>query len=239
MRNKKTKLSPIASFHYIRLFCRSLLFLAAVLMYVLNRINKTDILHLNFKNEIWILAVIWVAYAVEMALRFFPAKLESMGCQKQFSRNYKPTGTTEKPTLTSKKRVWAVVAAWAALNGCIGALYFAGVIDRDVLVLISLAYGVCDMICILFFCPFQEWFLKNRCCTVCHRSNDLAQFFGSHIAHSVNTGNAGFCFFARNHIAISVQFQLAAYKLCGRLSADADKHAICLYNCLLAAHSVP
>ena len=55
-------------------------------------------------------------------------------------------------------------AAWFALNGAIGGLFFAGVIDRDILVLISLAYGVCDMVCILFFCPFQTWILKNRCC---------------------------------------------------------------------------
>ena len=182
MRNKKAKLSPISSFHYIRLFCRSLLFLCAAAMYILNRVRKTEGFLPNFKNAVWILAVIWVAYAVEMALRFFPAKLESMGCQKQFARNFKPTETGEKPKLTSPGRVWAVVAAWAALNSCIGALYFAKVIDRDVLVLVSLAYGVCDMICILFFCPFQEWFLKNRCCTVCRIYNwDFAMMFTPYI----------------------------------------------------------
>ncbi|MBQ1954159.1 MAG: hypothetical protein II350_00335 [Clostridia bacterium] len=116
MRNKKTKLSPISSFHYIRLFCRSLLFLCAAAMYILNRVRKTEGLLPNFKNAVWILAVIWVAYAVEMALRFFPARLESMGCQKQFARNFKPTETGEKPKLTSPGRVWAVVAAWAAVT---------------------------------------------------------------------------------------------------------------------------
>jgi hypothetical protein len=27
------------------------------------------------------------------------------------------------------------------------------------------------MICILFFCPFQTWFMKNRCCTTCRIYN--------------------------------------------------------------------
>ncbi|MBQ9750293.1 MAG: hypothetical protein IJV87_06925, partial [Clostridia bacterium] len=40
------------------------------------------------------------------------------------------------------------------------------------------AYGVCDMICILFFCPFQTWFMKNRCCTTCRIYNwDFAMMF--------------------------------------------------------------
>ena len=34
------------------------------------------------------------------------------------------------------------------------------------------------MICILFFCPFQTWILKNRCCGVCRIYNwDYAMMF--------------------------------------------------------------
>ena len=44
--------------------------------------------------------------------------------------------------------------------------------------LIALAYSVCDMICILFFCPFQTWFMKNRCCATCRIYNwDFAMMF--------------------------------------------------------------
>jgi hypothetical protein len=46
------------------------------------------------------------------------------------------------------------------------------------MLLISLFYGVCDMICILFFCPFQEWILKNKCCGSCPIYNwDYAMMF--------------------------------------------------------------
>ena len=60
-----------------------------------------------------------------------------------------------------------VILSWLALNGAIFALYFSGIIDWGVLVLISLAYSVCDMICILFFCPFQSWMMNNKCCGSC------------------------------------------------------------------------
>jgi hypothetical protein len=34
------------------------------------------------------------------------------------------------------------------------------------------------MICILFFCPFQTWFLKNKCCAACRIYNwDYAMMF--------------------------------------------------------------
>ena len=114
---------------------------------------------------------------VDMAQRFFPSKLESPGCQKQFKRNYVPAGE-EKPEITSGKRTAIVAVFWALLNGLIGALYHVGVIDEGILILVSLAYGVCDMICILFFCPFQSWIMKNRCCSVCRIYNwDFAMMF--------------------------------------------------------------
>ena len=52
------------------------------------------------------------------------------------------------------------------------------IIDEGVLWLVCLFYGVCDMICILFFCPFQSWFLKNKCCCTCRIYNwDYAMMF--------------------------------------------------------------
>lgn len=76
------------------------------------------------------------------------------------------------------KGVGISVLAWFGLNGAIGVLYWTGIIDEGILFLICLAYSVCDMICILFFCPFQSWFMKNRCCTTCRIYNwDFAMMF--------------------------------------------------------------
>ena len=177
MKVKKRKLTLICVLHYLKLTYRSLLFILAAVMYVVGRIRGTGEFFGELKKEYWLLGVIWLVYVAEMACRFFPSRLESPGCQKQFGKNYIPTGES-RPKLQSWKRTLAVALAWFALNGAIGVLYYLGLIDQGILVLISLAYGVCDMICILFFCPFQTWFMKNRCCTTCRIYNwDFAMMF--------------------------------------------------------------
>ena len=165
--------------HYMKLGCRFALFLVALIFYIINRINRTGSLFGGMEHNHVILSIIWCVFAVEMLLRFFPSKLESMGCQKQFARNYKPTNAIpSEAELLSPAKTALVAGAWIALNGLIGVLYFLHIIDAGILLLISLAYSVCDMICILFFCPFQTWFMKNRCCTTCRIYNwDFAMMF--------------------------------------------------------------
>ena len=127
----------------MKLFYRSVLFWGAAAVYVFGRVRGETEPFRRMEKAHWLLAIIWVVYAVEMLLRFFPSKTESMGSQRQFARNYLPTGETD-PDMPPWQRTFGAAAAWFALNGAIGGLYFAGVIDRDILVLISLAYGVCD-----------------------------------------------------------------------------------------------
>ena len=171
------KLSRISKLHYFKLVVRSLMFLVALAVYIYKWWVGKDSLVRDPRFTVPVLAVIWVLFVVEMALRFFPSKLESMGCQKQFKRNYRPTGK-EGVKLSSWKSTLAVAAAWFLLNGAIGGLYFLGVIEQGVLLLIALFYSVCDMICILFFCPFQTWFMKNKCCGSCRIYNwDYAMMF--------------------------------------------------------------
>ncbi len=177
----RKKMSRTMVLHYIKLCYRSALFLVAAVLYIMNRIRQTDTLFGGMEKNHIILIIIWMVYVIEMILRFFPSGVESMGCQKQFARNYKPPELQEnsgKVKVQSGIRTAAVAAAWFVLNGLIGILYFADVIDAGILLLISLAYSVCDMICILFFCPFQTWFMKNRCCTTCRIYNwDFAMMF--------------------------------------------------------------
>ena len=177
MKRHFSKLSDISFLHFVKLIFRSVLFLAATGLYVFNRIRHTGEPFSNLEEKSWLLGVIWLIFAVEMALRFFPSSMESMGCQKQFRKNYIPTGTpAQKPTVP--KSVWLIAGLWIALNAVIGALYFARILDKGILLLISLAFSVCDMICILFFCPFQTWFMKNKCCTGCRIYNwDYAMMF--------------------------------------------------------------
>ena len=168
---RRKGLSKISLLHYIKLILRSLLFCVVLVFYILDR---TEVL----TYRAILPAVVWVFFVVEMLLRFFPSRLESMGCQKQFERNYEPLGEESTPINQSAKTTALVVIIWLALNAVIGALYYAGIFDTGILILIAIGYSVCDIICILFFCPFQTWIMKNRCCTTCRIYNwDFAMMF--------------------------------------------------------------
>ena len=84
------KFSKTMMLHYIKLGYRSALFLVALIFYIINRINRTGSLFGGMEHNHVILSIIWCVFAVEMLLRFFPSQLESMGCQKQFEKNYIP-----------------------------------------------------------------------------------------------------------------------------------------------------
>ena len=172
---QKRRISLISSIHYVKLVYRSALLLAAAGEYIYARMNARE-MNAVLRSPVlqW---VIWCIFALEMFLRFFPSRMESMGCQKQFAHNYRPTGKHIATVPKDHSRFWVGVS-WIALNALIAAMYFAGWIDKGILILIALAYSVCDMICILFFCPFQTWFMKNKCCGTCRIYNwDYAMMF--------------------------------------------------------------
>ena len=154
----------------MKLAFRSVLFVTVLLAYIFNKLSL-------LANARLLLGAVWIFFVVEMVLRFFPSRFESMGCQKQFRRNFEPTEES-RPSNQKWWQTFIVAALWLSLNGAIGALYFAGVIDAGIVILISIFFSVCDIICILFFCPFQTWFMKNRCCTTCRIYNwDFAMMF--------------------------------------------------------------
>lgn len=170
-KNRK-KMSKILLLHYWKLTYRSALFLTSIIIYIIHRDDTMGFLSNLMDRAPFAFALIWGVLALEMILRFIPSPYESMGCQKQFAKNYKPLPVNDdKKVISPNRGVLASALAWIALNGAIGVLFFTGVIDEGILIIIALAYSVCDMICILFFCPFQTWFMKNRCCGTCRIYN--------------------------------------------------------------------
>lgn len=175
----KFKMTKTVLMHYEKLIFRAGLFIAALFMYLYKLIFKKEHVFENFAENPILLGLIWLVFVVEMILRFFPAKLESMGCQKQFARHYKSISDVEPKRIPQDTKSALVVALiWILLNGGIGVLYHIGIIDKGILLLIALFFSVCDVICILFFCPFQTWIMKNKCCVTCRIYNwDYAMMF--------------------------------------------------------------
>ena len=173
----KKKMSKVSALHYLRLVYRSLLLMTLLVWNVCTRVTTGSVSVAKLEQWPLILSVIWIVFAVEMVFRFFPSELESPGCQKQFARNYIKSGSTEIVT-HDNNAVVLVALIWIVFNGVFGALHMVGVFDDGIMILLCGAYSVCDMICILFFCPFQSWFLKNKCCSACRIYNwDYAMMF--------------------------------------------------------------
>ena len=174
---KKVKLTPVSTLHYFRLVYRSLLLIAFLVAYIMFRLRGGQSVEKILESKPLIITVLWTVYTIEMIMRFFPSKLESPGCQKQFARNYVKTGKTEI-SIQDNHGVMLVALIWIMWNGVFGALHMLGILDDGIMILLCCVYSVCDIICILFFCPFQSWFLKNKCCSTCRIYNwDYAMMF--------------------------------------------------------------
>ena len=174
---QKRKLTAVSMLHYFRLLYRSVLLIFLLIWYVRYRLQYSEeIIHILEKRSV-ILIVVWAVFVFEMILRFFPSRLESPGCQKQFAQNYIKTGNTII-VIPDNNGVVLVALLWIVFNCIFGALHMEGILDDGFMILLCSVYSVCDMICILFFCPFQSWFMKNKCCSTCRIYNwDYAMMF--------------------------------------------------------------
>jgi hypothetical protein len=148
-----------------------------LICYILGRLNGGLTIISMLERFPAVIGTVWLIFVLEMICRFFPSRLESPGCQKQFARNYIKSGKTDIIIQDNNGTV-LVLLLWISFNMLFGALHMAGILDDGIMLLLCSAYSVCDVICILFFCPFQSWFMKNKCCSNCRIYNwDYAMMF--------------------------------------------------------------
>ena len=114
-------------------------------------------------------AFLWAALMTCMIFRLFPSRIESIGCQKIYVNRYVPTDAAPTPEdiRTAKHSARSSLIFWVLLNSLFFIAYYVDLIDARFMVCLSAFYSVVDIFCILFFCPFQSWFMHNRCCTTC------------------------------------------------------------------------
>lgn len=176
-KSRNRKLTVVSALHYFRLSYRLLLFIILLIVYIRDKLNHGGSLMDLMNSYPIVIMVIWIVFVVEMALRFIPSSIESPGSQKQFAKNYVKSGRTDI-AIEDNNSAMLIALIWVMFNGIFGALYMAGILDDGIMILLCCAFSVCDVICILFFCPFQTWFMKNKCCCTCRMYNwDYAMMF--------------------------------------------------------------
>ena len=140
--------------------------------------NFYDILEeMNFFNEFHILHILWLIWVFDMILQIIPIKNKvALGSQKLFANrfkpirkkiNYKELKNYVKNTTASAYKVFII---WALLIAIIGLFYYFNIVNKTWLFMISVFFYVCDLICVLIWCPFRL-IMKNKCCTTCRIFN--------------------------------------------------------------------
>ena len=155
--------SPVFALHYVKFIFRCLLFLFVLLFYCLGKQELLADMH-------WFWGGVWLLLFGSILLRFFPSRFECMGAQKQLGCHYEARPNPKTPK-TNPRGIAIMLALWLGLTALVGTLYALGVFGRGFLLLLTLFVSILDVFCILFFCPFQTWILKNRCCTTCRIYN--------------------------------------------------------------------
>ena len=64
-----------------------------------------------------------------------------------------------------------VLVSWVAVTIILGVLRSAEIFGPEELLLTSVFFYVCDLICVVVGCPFRTFLMKNRCCTTCRIFN--------------------------------------------------------------------
>ena len=158
--------------YLIKLAIRITIFLAVLLLYLFNK----DLMYELMLQPIWYgispIHLLWLVFMVMMIMHLFPDKLKTMALRKSEKSTYEPVDDYSETELFAfirdqNVKAWRVMLIWLAFNSIFGILYLLDIMDNADLLMLTVFYFLCDYICILFYCPFQSFIMKNKCCVNC------------------------------------------------------------------------
>ena len=163
--------------YILRLIARSIAFVACCLLWIFAPQAFVVLEGINFFKQFSVLHILWVVWVIDMFLQIIPIKnAVPLGSQKLFANRFRPIrdkidrNALKRYIQTTTKAAYKVLLLWTALIAVIGILYFTKLIDKNILFLISVCFYVCDLICVLIWCPFRL-LMRTRCCTTCRIFN--------------------------------------------------------------------
>lgn len=171
-------LSRFRRLYYLRFFFRCLVLIMSVLLCVFAPGQFDIIGGLGFFEHFSVFHIMWLLWMADMLSQMLPCRRYwPVGSQKFLEYAFHPDASGRRVDgfvrfmRRSRREVLTVALVWLSLTLCIGAAYFLRLIDRAVLLLITVVFYVCDVICVLFWCPFRVFLMKNRCCSTCRIFN--------------------------------------------------------------------
>ena len=132
---------------------------------------------MNFFRSFSVLHLLWAIWVADMFFQIIPIRNKlPLGSMKLFSNRFRPIRdkinyqALRDYVITTTKAAYKVFIIWTALILAIGFIHYYGIINDMWLFMISVTFYVCDLICVLIWCPFRL-IMKNRCCTTCRIFN--------------------------------------------------------------------
>lgn len=176
MENTKVKgPSRIRKIYIAKLVCRCFILLFSFYL-CWEQIGEFDVLD-SFFSEFSSLHILWVIWMIDMLYQVFPVKDHiALGSQKLFEHRFKPIvekinhQNLRNYIISTTKSAYRIFIIWVILIAVLGILYFKGIIGDVFLLMTSIVFYVCDLICVLIWCPFRL-IMRNKCCTTCRIFN--------------------------------------------------------------------
>ena len=163
--------------YVFRLVCRCIVLVLCFVLYAL-RPEEFEVLEgWSFFRELSWLHLLWLVWAVDTLQQIVPIKNKlPLGSMKLFSSRFRPIRdrinheALRDYIVATTKSAYKVFLIWCAGLAVVGVLYYCGLLGRAELFLISALFYVCDLICVLIWCPFRL-LMRTRCCTTCRIFN--------------------------------------------------------------------
>jgi len=161
----------------MRLFGRIVVFIMAIILYIFKKQEFHILSGMNFFDGFSVLHILWALWIFDMVQQLVPVRAHiSIGSQKVFSSLFRPIKAKinrenlKKYIIDTTKAAYKVMVIWLILVLAIGALYWKNIIGVAEIFLIAVFFYVCDLLCVLIWCPFRL-IMKNKCCTTCRIFN--------------------------------------------------------------------
>lgn len=158
--------------YFIKLIIRIIIFTGIFTLYLTGKDRLYSFLLRPIIINISPIQILWLIFMIMMITHLFPDKLKTMALRKSKKNTYEPVKHYSDTALlqfisSQNAKAWIVMLVWLSFNSMFGILYLLKIIDNMDLLMLSVFYFLCDYICILFFCPFQTFIMKNKCCVNC------------------------------------------------------------------------
>ncbi|MBQ4580279.1 MAG: hypothetical protein IJA83_06420 [Clostridia bacterium] len=172
-----TNMSVMRRRYALRLIGRSLILLTGVFFCIFDPAQFDILQGWNFFRSFSLLHLLWGVWVIDMAAQLFPLRTRiSLGSQKLWQMRFQPlkekfsVSALKKHIITTTRAAYKVMLLWVALIAAIGYLHYIGVMSDIALFMTTVIFYVCDLICVLIWCPFRLM-MGNRCCTTCRIFN--------------------------------------------------------------------